>query len=98
VALARDDADGALERCSRGLDLQRSAGGLPLEASILRLVRAEALHRIGRTAEAHDAIREASERVRRIAATLESARTRQAYLSIDAHARTLELSSAWLTA
>jgi tetratricopeptide (TPR) repeat protein len=95
VAMARRDPAQALSIAERGLaHAYREAHVV----SILRLVRAEALHQLGRVDEARAAIREARDRILRNAATLDGdAELREAYVSgIRAHARTLALATAWL--
>jgi len=86
----------SLELAERGLTAAARMSWLR-DGSILRLVRAEALHALGQRGEARAAIAEARERIKRIAATLEDPELRSDYLTnIAANARTLSLASAWL--
>jgi tetratricopeptide (TPR) repeat protein len=96
VALRRGQPD-ALTLADRGLDAVRQMGS-PRDGSILRLARAEALSSLGRADEARAALREARDRVLRIAATLEAdPDLRRSYLTnIGANARTLDLAAQWL--
>ena len=66
--------------------------------ALLRLVRAESLHSLGRIDDARVAIREARDRVLRLAATLEgNPELRASYLTdVRDNARTLELARQWL--
>jgi hypothetical protein len=87
----------ALMLASRGLEADARTP-FPWTGSMLRLARAEALHALGRTDDAHAAIREARDRVLRIAATLDGdPELRASYLiNIVANARTLKLAGEWL--
>jgi eukaryotic-like serine/threonine-protein kinase len=97
VAFHRGQHADAIALADRGLDAARSGMRNPGFESIVRLARAEALHALGRTLDAHGAIREARDRVLSIAATLEDAELRESYLTnVDANARTLKLASEWL--
>jgi hypothetical protein len=97
VELGRQDAERALAFAERGLDLYARAPW-PHNGSMLRLARAEALHALGRTGEAHIAIREARDVVLHTAATLDGdPELRESYLNtIHTHARTLQLAREWL--
>jgi hypothetical protein len=88
----------ALSFAERGLELDARSPWLS-NGSVLRLLRAEALHALGRTDEARLAIQEARDRIGRIADTLKGEpELRESYLSrVVVHARTLSLATAWLT-
>jgi len=93
LALRRARPTEALDWADRGLEVSAYA----TEGSILRLARAEALHALGRAPEAHAALREALDRIHRIAATFDDPTLRASYLSnIDANARTVRLAHDWL--
>jgi hypothetical protein len=97
VALRGGQPAEALAFAQRGLEAE-SRAPWPSVGSLLRLVRAEALRALGRTDDADVSIRDARDRVLRIAATLEGEpELRRSYLAnIDANARTLELAREWL--
>jgi hypothetical protein len=85
----------ALDFVERGLTA--SNAGLPLEKTILHLVRAQAMHALGKTDQARAAIRDARDRVLRLAATLDEPAVRARCLAnIDANVRTLSLAREWL--
>jgi hypothetical protein len=99
VALQRSQPTEALALAERGMDAAATSGPRLLwNESMLRLARAEALHTLGRTAAARTAIREARDRVLRIADSLDGhPDLRESYLTtVVANARTLELASEWL--
>ncbi len=97
VALHRGQPVDVLAFADRGLKASTSGiRWLPSE-SILHLVRAEALQVLGRTSDAHAAIREAKGRILTIAATFDDPELRESYVSnVDANARTLKLAREWL--
>jgi hypothetical protein len=96
IAFRRCQFIDAVALADRGLGAG-ARGGWLRDGSILRVVRAEALHALGKREEAHATIREARDRVLRIAATLDGAALSQSYVThIEANARTLELASEWL--
>ena len=94
VAARRHDPAKALALAQRGLEGFRE----PHVVSILRLLRAEALHALGRMSDACAAIREARDRIVRNAAALDAEPSlRESYLTaIVAHTRTFELATDWL--
>jgi hypothetical protein len=93
LALGRARPADALALADRGLEASSYAS----EGSILRLIRGEALHALGRTEDARAAVRAALERIRGIAATLDDDELRQSYLfNIEANARTISLADEWL--
>ena len=96
VALELGQPAEALSLVERGLEAE-SRTPWPSSGSVLRLVRAEALHALGRAGDARTAIREARERILRIAATLDGdPELRESYLtSIATNARTLDRASEW---
>jgi hypothetical protein len=96
VALRRSQPEKALAFAEQGVqNCIRSPH--PSGASILDLRRAEALGAVGRTQDAHAAIRQARSSVLRIAATLDDPELRYSYLTnIVANARTLQLAKEWL--
>jgi hypothetical protein len=91
IAVARKRWDEALDLTERSALLhQRTA--IPRAESELRLLRALALRALGRADAARVAIREARERILRIAATFDDPQTRETYLSVvEPNSRTLEL-------
>ncbi len=97
VARGRGRAPDALAFAERGLDIELRAPWHS-NGSMLRLVRAEALHALGRTDEAQAAVREARDRILHTASTLDNdPELRESYLNIiHTHARTLELAREWL--
>jgi len=96
VAIQRRQPAEALALAERGL-AAASRGSWLREGSILRLVRAEALHALGQRCDARAVVAEARERIERIAATLEDPELRSDYLTnIAANARTLQLAQIWL--
>jgi hypothetical protein len=89
-------SDETLSFAQQGLSIGR---GDRWVRSILHLARAEALHALGKLDEATVAIREARERVLRVAGTLDDATLRASYVGrTEANARTLELAAQWLGA
>jgi hypothetical protein len=97
VELHLGHAMDALGFAARGLEIWLRAPW-PGTGTTLRLARAEALHALGRTGEAHIAIREARDVVLHTAATLDGdPELRESYLNtIHTHARTLQLAREWL--
>jgi hypothetical protein len=96
AALERSQPADALAHAERGCGGAISAVAWPSTMSILQLARAEALRAVGRSAEALAAIREARDRIRNVAATLDDAGQRESYLTnVDANARTLQLAREW---
>jgi tetratricopeptide (TPR) repeat protein len=96
VAMRRGALSDALAFAERGLAVG-SRGVWLRDGSILRLARAETLHALGQIGDARDAIREARDRILRIASTLDDPELGRSYVTnITANARTLELASAWL--
>jgi eukaryotic-like serine/threonine-protein kinase len=96
VELRMGRLESALALADQALETA-SGGSLPTTISMLRLARAEALHAVGRQDEAREAVRDARDRVRRIASTLDDAELRSSYVTtILANARTLDLAEAWL--
>ncbi len=95
IELQRQRPEQSLELVEQALVLQDSAGSWPLEISILKLTRAEALKLLGRDELAVSALREAAERVLKIAETLRPGSERQSYVeAVDEHRRTLALARA----
>ncbi len=89
----------ALEFADRGLRAYASSWRFSATASNLQVARAEALHTLGRTELAHSTIREASQRILHVAATLEDPELRDSYLTnIESNARMLRLATEWLGA
>jgi tetratricopeptide (TPR) repeat protein len=84
-----------LRLAERGLD-PVVRGCVPYPGSVIYLTRAEALRDLGMTEEADAALREARDRIVRIAATLEGdPGLRRAYLEdVEVNARTMALASA----
>jgi tetratricopeptide (TPR) repeat protein len=86
----------ALDIAERSLE-QESGGVWLLDGSVLRLARVEALHALGRTGDAHVALRQARDRILNVAATLEDPELRHSYTTrVAVNARTLELAGEWL--
>jgi tetratricopeptide (TPR) repeat protein len=97
VALHRGHPTAALALAARALDTATSGVSPPEIEAALHLARAEALHALGQTPDAHAAIREARDRILRIAATLDELELRESYVTnVDANARTLKLAREWL--
>jgi tetratricopeptide (TPR) repeat protein len=97
IAMLRHDPADAFRLGERGLAVG-SRGIWLRDGSILRLVRAEALHALGRREEAHAAIRDARDRVLGVVATLDDPELRHSYVTgVGANARTLRLAGEWLT-
>jgi tetratricopeptide (TPR) repeat protein len=95
IELARGSPDRAIEFVEHGFAAAHAS--LPLEKAFLHLLRAEALHALGKPDQARIAIRDARDRVLRMAATLADPASRARYLSdIDANVRTLALAREWL--
>jgi eukaryotic-like serine/threonine-protein kinase len=93
ISLGSDRPADALVFADRGLQASAYAS----EESILRLTRVEALRALGSAQEAHAALRDALERVHRIAAAIDDPELRESYLAnIDANARTVSLAADWL--
>jgi hypothetical protein len=97
IALHNGQPAEALTFALRGLEADARTPN-PWGGSILRLARAEALCALGRTDDAHAAIREARDRIVRIAATLDDdPALRTSYLTdVVVNARTLQLADEWL--
>jgi tetratricopeptide (TPR) repeat protein len=96
VALRRGQFADAVGLANHGLRLEPSGSWLR-DGSILRLVRAEALHGLGEIEDAREAIREARDQVLSVAATLEDLEMRVSYVTnIAPNARTLALAREWL--
>ena len=96
IELRLDRPLNALALARRGLDPTLPAT-YPVAYATLHLARAEALHALGQTPDAHAAIREARDRILRIAATLDELELRESYVTnVDANARTLKLAREWL--
>jgi hypothetical protein len=92
--LEQGQLDEALDAVSRGLG-EASAGYVETEVSLLT-VRAEALQRRGDRVAARDAIRQACDLVRRVAAGIQDEALRASYLTrVPANRRALELAEAW---
>lgn len=86
----------ALVLADKGLEAG-AAGNQPTTDSTLRLARAEALRALGRVEESCVAIREARDRILRIAAAIEDPELGASYVTnIVANARTLQFARAWL--
>jgi hypothetical protein len=87
----------ALASVERGLDASASGWRFSATTSMLQLARAEAFHMLGRREVAYPAIREARDRILRVADTVEDPKLRHSYLTnIEANARTLRLAKEWL--
>jgi eukaryotic-like serine/threonine-protein kinase len=98
IELRRERPELALALSERAIEAA-TRGVVPVTRSNLLLTRAESLRALGRTDEAYTGIREARDRVLRIASTLVDAELRNSYLThVTANARTLQLASAWLGA
>jgi hypothetical protein len=96
VELRRDQPEAALAVAERGIQAA-AAVNRPCDASLLHLARAEALHALGRTDDAREAVRDARERIAKVAATIDDADLRTSFLTkVPPHARTLQLARAWL--
>jgi eukaryotic-like serine/threonine-protein kinase len=96
VELGLGRPERALALADKGLEAG-AASNQPTTDSTLRLARAEALRALGRVEESRDAIREARDRVLRIAAAIEDPELCVSYVTnIVANARTLQFASAWL--
>jgi hypothetical protein len=95
VHLKRREGSEALESAEQGLS---RFGSTMWVTSLLRLIKAEALHSLNRLEDARVAIGEARDRLMRIATSLAAHPTlRESYLTgIGCHARTLQLASEWL--
>jgi hypothetical protein len=91
TALAHGRHEDALELVQRGMALGTRSFWMETQ---LRTVRAEALDALGQRDAARLAIRDARERVLRIASTLDEAEVREGFLAN--HARTLALARDWL--
>ena len=97
VALRHHRAADSVAFAERGLNAATSGLRWLTTESTLYLVRAEALHALGRAPEAHTAIREARDRILSTAATFDEPGLRTSYLTnIDANGRTLALAKEWL--
>jgi hypothetical protein len=96
VALHRDEPADSLALVERGLRTATSGQRILPTESLLHLVRAEALHALGRTPDAHAAIREARDRVLGIGATLEPDDRMSWLTNVNPNARTLALAKEWL--
>ena len=96
VALRRDQPEEALLLLERSR--KHASAAWPSIHSILGLMRAEVLHRLGRTAEARDAIVAARQRIVEIASALgtDSPAARAYLTNIAANTRTLQLAREWL--
>jgi tetratricopeptide (TPR) repeat protein len=96
IALHFERPREALDWAERGLEVA-PLGAAQSTVSALRLARALALHALGRTDEARDAIREARARILRIAATLDDLELRASFSNgLRVNARTLALAREWL--
>jgi tetratricopeptide (TPR) repeat protein len=97
VELRRGRATEAVQLAEQGLGLA-ARGGVPFTGSVLYLTRAEALRCVCKTGDSNAAIRDARDRVLRIAATLErDPALRDSFLTrVDANGRTLSLAREWL--
>lgn len=93
VALARGLADVALREADQGQEV--AASGLQLAAwgTYGRLTRARALVATGDTEGARNALREARDRLLRLARTLDGDDARRRFLRMDSNAKTMELAS-----
>jgi hypothetical protein len=95
VALRQGRPQDALGYAARGL--QALSRGGRLQTHVHRLLRAEALHALGKTDEAFAAIHEAREGVLRVAALISEPELRASYLTrVMNNARTLDLAQQWL--
>jgi len=96
VELRLGRPESALVLAERGLEAAARTS-YPNIGSSLRLARAEALYALGQRDAAHAAIREAADRILRIAATLQDPALRASYLTdVPSNARTRELCREWL--
>jgi tetratricopeptide (TPR) repeat protein len=86
----------ALKSAERALELTGSSLH-GWNGSQLGLARARALHALGRIDEARNVIRDARERLWRVAATLPDTELRDAYFAFGPHRHTLQLAREWLT-
>ena len=88
-------SEAAIALADRGIALVEALGRLN-EMSLLRLVRAEALHASGNGDGARAEIAAACARIQEIAATIDSPARRESYVTnIAPNARTLELARRW---
>jgi eukaryotic-like serine/threonine-protein kinase len=87
-------ADEALQHAEEGLRVASTAGAFPVMRSELLVVRALALHRLGRQEEARAGVEQA---VARLAAMGEglTAQQREAMLALPPHLRTMDLARRW---
>lgn len=96
IELQQGRIEPALELAERGLAASTNAI-FPWTGTLLLVARARALHGLGRTQQAHEAITLAKDTVLRIASTIAKPELRESYLNnIDANVLALELSRAWL--
>jgi eukaryotic-like serine/threonine-protein kinase len=92
IALSRGRPIDALAFADGGLGSPTNAN----EGAFLRLSRAEALHSLGRTDDAREAIREARDRIQRLASELGDPALRDSYLAnVPANVRTISLAHDW---
>jgi hypothetical protein len=96
VALHLGQPAEGLAFVERGFKAATSAQRIVGTESLLHVARAEALHALGRTSDAHAAIREARDRIRGIAATLEPDDRTSWLTNVNSNARTLALAKEWL--
>jgi hypothetical protein len=93
LELRRGHATGALAWADRGLASEAHLWHVPT----LCLLRAEALHALGRAEEARVALRAARDRITTIAATVEDPELRDSWMTnVTANARALRLAGEWL--
>jgi hypothetical protein len=96
VELRRGRSEAALA-LAEAASLETSRAAASHTRSCVHLVRAEALHALGRDAEALRAIADARDAILRSAEALRDPELRSAFLEqVRVNARTLELASAWL--
>jgi eukaryotic-like serine/threonine-protein kinase len=95
LELARHRPESALDFIGRGLALSHASW--PLERTILHLARACATQALGKKDEARAFVRDARDRVVRLAATLDEPALRNLCMTnVDANARTLAFAHEWL--
>jgi tetratricopeptide (TPR) repeat protein len=95
VELRRDEPAEGLAFAERGLAAALLASW-PRDVALLHLVRAEALRRLGQWEAARNAVREARDRIERVASAFDDSSLRASYLDIETNRRTVALASDWL--
>jgi hypothetical protein len=96
IAVARGTPAEALRRVARSREIAAHNGMCSLYESNIRVASAEAHHALGNKETAHAEIREARDRILRIAATIEPEHRASYTTIIEPNRRTLELAREWL--